>query len=170
MATGVFEKDQLKLFVERIERLEEEKKGIGDDIKDVKAEAKAAGFSVPTMMKCIALRKQPREKRDEEESLLDSYKAALGLSFNTTPLGEAAEKQESESPAGKAATALKGKKSPVSNTMSSIPGVEDSGLSPAPEKPKRGRPQKVRDPSDGSLVTIPPSGDASSHSDAALVN
>jgi uncharacterized protein (UPF0335 family) len=71
--------EQLRLFIERIERLEEEKKGIADDIKDVYAEAKSTGFDVKTMRSIVKLRKMEKHHRDEAEALLDTYKAALGL-------------------------------------------------------------------------------------------
>jgi uncharacterized protein (UPF0335 family) len=69
----------LRAFVERIERLEEEKKALADDIKDVYAEAKGNGFDVKIMRKIISLRKQDREKRNEEEEILGLYMAALGM-------------------------------------------------------------------------------------------
>ena len=71
--------DRLRLLVERIERLEEEKKGIADDIRDVYAEAKAVGYDVKIIRKVVALRKQTADQRSEEETILDTYKAALGL-------------------------------------------------------------------------------------------
>lgn len=71
--------DQLRLFIERIERLEEEKKGISDDIKDVYAEAKGTGFDAKIMKQIVRLRKKTRDARMEEEALLETYKAALGL-------------------------------------------------------------------------------------------
>lgn len=71
--------EQLRLFIERIERLEEDKKGIADDIKDVYAEAKGTGFDAKTMRKIVALRKMDKGARQEAEALLDTYKAALGL-------------------------------------------------------------------------------------------
>jgi uncharacterized protein (UPF0335 family) len=71
--------DQLRLFIERIERLEEEKKAMADDIKDVYAEAKANGYDVKTMRTIVRLRKMEKHHRDEAEMLLDTYKAALGL-------------------------------------------------------------------------------------------
>jgi uncharacterized protein (UPF0335 family) len=71
--------DQLRLFIERIERLEEEKKGIADDIKDVYAEAKSQGFDPKTMRAIVRLRKMDKADRQEMEALLDTYKAALGL-------------------------------------------------------------------------------------------
>lgn len=71
--------EQLRLLIERVERLEEEKKGISDDIKDVYAEAKSTGFDTKTMKKIVRLRKISRDARMEEEALLDTYKTALGI-------------------------------------------------------------------------------------------
>ena len=71
--------EQLRLFIERIERLEEEKKGIADDVKDVYAEAKANGYDTKTMRAIVRLRKMEKHHRDEAEALLDIYKTALGL-------------------------------------------------------------------------------------------
>lgn len=71
--------DQLRLFIERIERLEEEKKGIADDVKDVYLEAKANGYDAKTMRAIVRLRRMEKNARDEAEALLDTYKAALGL-------------------------------------------------------------------------------------------
>ncbi|OYY63416.1 MAG: DUF2312 domain-containing protein [Sphingomonas sp. 28-66-16] len=71
--------DQLRLLIERIERLEEEKKAMADDIKDVYAEAKATGFDTKTMRTIVRLRKMEKHHRDEAEMLLETYKAALGL-------------------------------------------------------------------------------------------
>jgi uncharacterized protein (UPF0335 family) len=71
--------EQLRLFIERIERLEEEKKGIADDIKDVYGEAKSTGFDVKTMRSIVKLRKMEKHHRDEAEALLETYKNALGL-------------------------------------------------------------------------------------------
>ena len=71
--------DRLRLLIERIERLEEEKKGIGDDIKDVYAEAKAVGYDVKIMRQIVRIRKMKPDDRREMEMLLDTYKAALGL-------------------------------------------------------------------------------------------
>ena len=75
-----FAKDQLKAIVERIEKLEEEKKATSDDIRDVYAEAKGNGFDAKIMRKIVSIRKQDREKRREEETILDLYLAALGIS------------------------------------------------------------------------------------------
>ena len=72
-------KDQLRSIVERIERLEEEKKGIADDIKDVYAEAKANGFDTKVLRKVVSLRKRDADERAEEEMVLDTYLHALGM-------------------------------------------------------------------------------------------
>lgn len=71
--------EQLRLFIERIETLEEEKKGISDDIKDVYAEAKGTGFDTKTMKAIVRLRKMEANARQEAEAMLDTYKSALGL-------------------------------------------------------------------------------------------
>ena len=70
---------QLRSFVDRIERLEEEKKGLADDIKDIYSEAKGQGFDVKVLRKVISMRKRSKEDRQEEEELLELYKAALGM-------------------------------------------------------------------------------------------
>ncbi len=71
--------ERLKQYIERVERLEEEKSGLADDIKDVYAEAKSAGFDSKIMRMIVRLRKMASEKRREEEELLDIYKSAIGL-------------------------------------------------------------------------------------------
>jgi len=71
--------DQLRLFIERIERLEEEKKGIADDVKDVYAEAKSNGYDTKTMRKIVALRRMESHVRQEADALLETYRNALGL-------------------------------------------------------------------------------------------
>ena len=71
--------DQLRLFIERIERLEEEKKGMADDIKDVYAEAKSTGFDSKTMKAIVRLRKMEKHTRDEADALLELYRTALGM-------------------------------------------------------------------------------------------
>jgi uncharacterized protein (UPF0335 family) len=70
---------QLRLFIERVETLELEKKGISDDIKDVYAEAKATGFDTKVMKQLVRLRKMEAAARQEWESLLETYKLAIGL-------------------------------------------------------------------------------------------
>jgi uncharacterized protein (UPF0335 family) len=74
-----FAKDHLKAFVERIERLEEEKKTIADDIRDVYAEAKSTGFDVKALRTIVRLRKQDVEERREQEAILETYMHALGM-------------------------------------------------------------------------------------------
>ena len=71
--------EQLKLFIERIETLEEEKRGLADDIKGVFAEAKSNGYDVKTMRAIIKLRRMDKNDRAEQEALLETYMAALGL-------------------------------------------------------------------------------------------
>ncbi|SDT96624.1 DUF2312 domain-containing protein [Stappia sp. ES.058] len=73
------EREQLRAFVERIEKLEEEKKVIADDIKDVYAEAKGTGFEVKILRKIIALRRKQPHEREEEDAILDLYMHALGM-------------------------------------------------------------------------------------------
>ena len=71
--------DRLRLLIERVESLTEEKKGIQDDIKDVYAEAKAVGYDTKIMRKMIKIRKQNRDDRLNEEALTETYMAALGI-------------------------------------------------------------------------------------------
>lgn len=91
--------DQLASYIERIERLEEEKANLMADIKEVKGEAKALGFDIKTINAILKLRKLTEQEREEQEALLDIYKAALGMLFDT-PLGEAARRRLGKSPAG----------------------------------------------------------------------
>jgi len=70
---------QLRAFIERIERLEEEKKTISDDIKDVYAECKGTGFDVRAVKQLIRIRKQDKAEREEAEAILDLYMSALGM-------------------------------------------------------------------------------------------
>jgi len=72
-------RDQLRSFIERIERLEEEKKTIAEDIRDVFGEAKSQGFDTKIMRKVLALRKKDDQERMEEELILDQYLIALGM-------------------------------------------------------------------------------------------
>ena len=74
-----FAKDQLKAFIERVERLEEEKKAIADDIKDVYAEAKGNGFDVKALRTIVRMRKQDADERREHETILETYMQALGM-------------------------------------------------------------------------------------------
>lgn len=79
MAEGNVAADQLRLFIERVERLEEEKKGIADDVRDVYSEAKGQGYDPKIMRQIVRLRKMQPHDRAEMEAILDTYKAALGL-------------------------------------------------------------------------------------------
>ena len=72
-------RDQLRAFIERIERLEEEKKTIADDIKEVYAEAKGTGYDTKVLRKVISIRKQDQNERMEQEAVLDLYLHALGM-------------------------------------------------------------------------------------------
>ena len=71
--------EQLRLFIERIERLEEEKKGIADDIREVYSEAKGQGYDTKIMRAIVRLRRMEKNDRDEMDALMDTYRAALGL-------------------------------------------------------------------------------------------
>ena len=74
--------DRLRLLIERVERLEEEKKGISDDIRDVYAEAKAVGYDVKIMRQIVRLRKIPVHDRKEMEAVLDVYASSLGMQLS----------------------------------------------------------------------------------------
>ncbi len=80
---------QLRSIVQRIERLEEEKKATADDIRDVYAEAKAVGFDVKALREVIKRRKKDAAERQEHEAIVDTYMVALGM-LTDTPLGQAA--------------------------------------------------------------------------------
>ena len=77
-----FAKDHLKAIVERVERLEEEKKAISDDIRDVYAESKASGFDVKALRTIVRLRKMEATEREEQEAILGTYMHALGMAKN----------------------------------------------------------------------------------------
>jgi len=83
------EDKRLQSFISRVERLNEERKAIGDDIREVMAEAKSAGFDTKIMRKIIAERKMDAAARAEQEALMETYRAALGM-ISDLPLGEAA--------------------------------------------------------------------------------
>jgi uncharacterized protein (UPF0335 family) len=83
--------ERLKSFIERIERLEEERRALSDDIKEVYAEAKGTGFEPKIMRQIVKIRKRDKEELDEEESLLDLYKRALGMSPESEIEARAAE-------------------------------------------------------------------------------
>ena len=74
-----FGKEQLKAFIERVERLEEEKKALSDDIRDVYAEAKGSGFDVKALRTIVRMRKQDPDERREQETILETYLHALGM-------------------------------------------------------------------------------------------
>jgi uncharacterized protein (UPF0335 family) len=78
MKSNTVDAGHLRAFVERIEHLEEEKRAITEDIKEVYAEAKGTGYDVKIMRKIVSLRRQDRDKRKEEEEILDLYLSALG--------------------------------------------------------------------------------------------
>lgn len=79
MGGGQVAADELRLIVERAERLEEEKKGIADDIKDVMAEAKGRGFDPKAIRKILSIRKKKKEELQEENAILETYLVALGM-------------------------------------------------------------------------------------------
>lgn len=79
MSEGNIAGDQLRLLIERIERLEEEKKGISDDVKDVYLEAKATGYDAKIIRQIIRLRRMQPHDRQEQEAVLQTYLAALGM-------------------------------------------------------------------------------------------
>lgn len=85
-------RDQLRSFIERIERLEKEKRTIADDIKDVRSEAKGLGYDDKIIMKIVALRRKDEQERMEEEAVLDTYMIALGMigASEDVPEGEGA--------------------------------------------------------------------------------
>ena len=79
---GGVARDQLRAFVERIERLEEEKKTIADDIKEIYGEAKAMGFDTKALRTVISIRRQDQNERMEQEAVLDTYLHALGMAHD----------------------------------------------------------------------------------------
>ena len=79
MGGGRVAADELRLLIERAERLEEEKKGIADDIKDVMGEAKSRGYDAKAIRRIMQIRKKKREEYQEEESILEVYMQALGM-------------------------------------------------------------------------------------------
>jgi uncharacterized protein (UPF0335 family) len=79
LAEGSIAADELRLLIERIERLEEEKKAMADDIRDVYAEAKANGFDIKALRTIVRLRKQDADERREHEAILETYMHALGM-------------------------------------------------------------------------------------------
>ena len=79
VSTDSVAQDQLRAFIERIERMEEEKKAIADDIKEIYAEAKGNGFDTKVLRQIVRIRKQDHAERMEQEALLELYMAALGM-------------------------------------------------------------------------------------------
>lgn len=79
MAKPNFAKDQLKSLVERVERLEEEKAALGNDLKEVYAEAKGQGFDTKIMRQVVRIRKMEAHEREERDALLDLYLSAVGM-------------------------------------------------------------------------------------------
>ena len=79
MDSNAVDGGHLKAFIERIEKLEEEKRALADDVKDVYGEAKSMGFDPKIMRKIVSLRRQDRAKREEEAEILDLYLSALGM-------------------------------------------------------------------------------------------
>jgi uncharacterized protein (UPF0335 family) len=71
--------DRLKSFIERIERLEEEKRALAEDVKEIYSEAKGAGFDVKIVRQIVRIRKMDEDDRDEQEALLDTYLRAIGM-------------------------------------------------------------------------------------------
>ena len=79
MSTNAIEAGHLTAFIERIERLEEDKKTVADEIKDVYTEAKGNGYDIKVIRKIVSIRKQDKDKRREEEEILELYLQALGM-------------------------------------------------------------------------------------------
>ena len=88
MANESVAQDQLRAFIERIERMEEEKRAIADDIKEIYSEAKGNGFDTKVLRQVVRIRKQDHAERLEQEALLELYMAALGM--QAAPREEAA--------------------------------------------------------------------------------
>lgn len=87
--------DQLRSFIERIERLEEEKRSLANDIKEVYEEAKGRGFDTKIMRQIVKERRMDKDDLDEQETLLDIYRKALA-GWDSTPLGDAAMREAAE--------------------------------------------------------------------------
>lgn len=79
MSTNSIEAGHLRAFIERIERLEEDKKTVADEIKDVYSEAKGTGYDIKIIRKIVSIRKQDQDKRREEEEIIDLYLKAIGM-------------------------------------------------------------------------------------------
>lgn len=94
MSKSGFAKEHLKSFIERVERLEEEKAAMASDIREVYSEAKGQGFDTKIMRKVVALRKLDTADRQEQDAILDLYMSALGM--KGTPLGDFADRKTPE--------------------------------------------------------------------------
>jgi len=90
-ATGTIARDQLRAFIERVERLEEEKANLMADIREVYAEAKGTGFDPKIMRQVVRIRKMEPSDRQEQEYVLDTYLSALGMAVEPAEAGEGAE-------------------------------------------------------------------------------
>lgn len=137
---------RLRSYIERIERVLEEIKGLQADVKEIKGEAKGAGFDVPTINAIIKLRAMDKADRDEKEALLDIYKAALGM-LEDTPLGQAAldrlaKPPKAAKPEAGAASADNGNDSAEDGLA---PPARSRPTSPAPESdtPSEPEPPKI---------------------------
>lgn len=102
-----FAKDQIKSIIERVERLEEEKKTLSDDIRDVYAEAKGSGYDVKALRTIVRMRKQDANERAEQEAIIETYMHALGM-LADTPLGQSAIERLAASPSVREAVAALG--------------------------------------------------------------
>lgn len=130
---GGIQSERLKSFIERIERLEEEKAALGADIKDVYAEAKGTGFDTKIIRQIIKLRKMDEADRQEQEALLQIYMASLGM-LRDTPLGEAAINRLSRKSAPKPSEIANKPRSEVDVEAEDEGEVDEAPL-PAPPPP-----------------------------------
>ncbi len=142
--SGGVASERLRAFIERIERLEEEKQNLQSDIRLIKSEAKSVGFDVKTINKIIAERKKSSAQVEEEQALLDIYRAALGM-LQGTPLGEAAIKRLSPEEDQKENS---DKKSPsMEISTGDIETARNAGSKAAADgKPVTDNPYPARDP------------------------
>lgn len=126
-------RDQLRAFIERIERLEEEKKTIADDIKDVYGEAKSMGFDTKILKKVVALRKKDDQERMEEEIVLGTYLSALGMIQADFFEGTPAETNTSVGSGRGSAAPLRARSEAISETPKQVYGdsVEDATAPPS---------------------------------------
>jgi uncharacterized protein (UPF0335 family) len=139
-----FAKDQLKAIVERIERLEEEKKATSDDIRDVYAEAKGNGFDVKALRSIISLRKQDTDERREQQAVLETYMHALGMLSDLPLDGRPAERE------------FKDMKVVISSGDRSVETTLADMQRAADYVKTRGGKRKVRNPGNGNSSPPPP--------------